>query len=87
MIEQFDLLFEKADSEQKKRLVRSLILEVTLDKVKGEKGKDKVIPKSMKLNFGGEQIDLIGDEFRVNNSNVEAVIMMTYCGLDKKNRG
>ena len=83
LIEEFDLAFENADSEQKKRLVRSLISEVTLDKVKGERGKDKVIPKSMKLNFGGEQIDLLNDEFRVNNSNVETVVLMSRIKISR----
>ncbi len=78
ILQNFEKALEYATVEQRKGLVRSLVKEVKLGFIEGtEKG---VEPVSMTLNFTGEQIDLMCDNFGVKESHVETIIL-----LQKKN--
>lgn len=82
ILENFEKAFEHATVEQRRELVRSLVKEVKLGFIEGtEKG---IEPVSMTLNFTGEQIDLMCDNFGVEKSHVECVIMMTNSGYEGK---
>lgn len=82
ILENFEKALEYATIEQRKELVRSLVKEVKLGFIEGtEKG---VEPVSMTLNFTGEQIDLMCDNFGVKESHVETIILMTRCGSEEK---
>lgn len=75
ILENFEKALEYATVEQRKELVRSLVKEVKLGFIEGtEKG---VEPVSMTLNFTGEQIDLMCDNFGVKESHVETVCLLS----------
>lgn len=91
LIENFDSAYHHASKDQQKRLIQRMVKEVRLGYLRDTK---KVIPVSMTLKITGEQIELYHENkgicgeknSELSESNVEVVIMMTYCGLDKKNR-
>lgn len=75
ILENFEKALEHATDEQRKELVRSLVKEVKLGFIEGtEKGEETV---SMTLNFTGEQIDLMCDNFGVDKSHVEMVCQLS----------
>lgn len=93
LIENFDKVYDYASKDQKKRLIHSMVKEVKLGYLEDTK---KVIPQSMILRITGEQIELFHDnsdkgegmgDLELSDSNVEVVIVMTRCGLDRKDRG
>lgn len=89
LIENFEPAYNHASKEQQKRLIQSMVKEVRLGYLGDTK---KVIPVSMTLKITGEQIELYHENkvicgeknFELSESDVEVVIMMTYCGARDK---
>lgn len=81
----FDTLYEKMTDLEKKQFMRTFIESIELYPEKKDNG--RIISK-IELRFPVYYDGQEGNEIRMPDKNtVEAVIMMTYCGSDKKNRG
>lgn len=83
ILEHFEEALQFASKDQQRQLLRSILKEVQLEQREID-GKVKILPKSLTLKVSGEQINMVKDSLGSAENEVECVIMMQYCGKEKK---
>ncbi len=80
MLLEFDRLYDKLSMEEQRDVLHSLISEIQIYK-KDEIKESKTYIKKIKFTF---DIENIGENLDNKGNHVECVIMMQYCGKEKK---